>query len=64
MTPEVGFGLSDTGRDYRLGWRLTRENWSGETGSLEIRLDATRREPANDNAEPEHTVGFELKARW
>ena len=22
-TPNLGFGLSDTGRDYRLGWRLT-----------------------------------------
>ena len=73
VTPEAGFGLSDTGRDYRLGWRLTRESRSGDTGSLELRLDATRREAANPGSgsgagygagEPEHTVGFEFKATW
>ena len=66
VTPEAGFGLSDAGRDYRLGWRLTRESRAGDLGSLELRLDATRREPANGNGAgaPEHTVGFELKATW
>ena len=66
MTPELGFGLSDAGRDYRLGWRLARENRDGDLGSLEFLLEATRSEPANDNgaAEPEHRVGFELKARF
>ena len=54
-TPEVGVGLSDTGRDYSLGWRLVR-------GSLEPSLKATRRESANDNADPEHTIGFMLNA--
>ena len=49
-TPGVGFGLSDKGlRDYRLGRRLTPAA-SGDTG-VEVGLDATRREAANDDAE-------------
>ena len=57
-TPELGVGLSDTGRDYRLGWRLGLGS-SGAT-SFELGLEATRRESANDNADPEHTAGFRI----
>ena len=70
LTPEAGFGLSDSGRDYRLGWRLAREPRSGDLGSLELRLDVERREPANDNGAgsgaggPEHKVGLKLEARF
>ena len=60
-TPEIGFGLSDDGRDYSLGWRLTREG--RDAGSFEVALEATRRESANDNA-PEHGIGFRFTARW
>ena len=60
-TPEIGFGLSDGGRDYSLGWRLTREG--RDAGSFEFALEATRRETANDN-DPEHRIGFRLQARW
>ena len=60
-TPEIGFGLSDDGRDYSLGWRLTREG--RDAGSFEVALEATRRESANDNA-PEHGIGFRLTARF
>ena len=60
-TPEIGFGLSDDGRDYSLGWRLTREG--RDAGSFEFALEATRRESANDNA-PEHGIGFRFTARW
>ena len=58
-TPEIGLGLSDAGRDYSLGWRLTRAG-----GSLELSIDATRRESANDNAPPEHGIGARLTARF
>ena len=58
-TPELG--LSDTGRDLSLGWRLGLAK-KGPT-SLELKLEATRREPANDNA-PEHGIGFRVTARW
>ena len=43
-TPEVGFGLSDTGRDYSLGWRLvrggsgTRRSGAGIGGQEKVRL--------------------------
>ena len=60
-TPEIGFGLSDGGRDYSLGWRLTREG--RDAGSFEFSFEATRRESANDN-DPEHGIGFRLTARF
>ena len=58
----VPSGLSDTGRDDSLGGRLARGGAGG--GSLELSFEATRRESANDNTDPEHTIGFRLTARW
>ena len=60
-TPEIGVGLSDTGRDCRLGWRLALGAGGGT--SFELELEARRREPANDD-EAEHTAGFRLTARY
>ncbi|MDE0392748.1 MAG: hypothetical protein OXI57_11850 [Rhodospirillales bacterium] len=40
-TPNAGFGLSDTARELRLGWRLAPAG-SGYDG-FELRLDAARR---------------------
>ena len=48
-TPHLGVGLTETGRDYRLGWRLTSAR-RGDPG-FEINLDATRSEAANADAE-------------
>ena len=62
MTPEIGLGLSQAGRDYSLGWRLTRAG-SG-AGSLELSLRARRRESANGDTPPEHGIGFSVTARW
>ena len=67
LTPEAGFGHAAGTRDYSLGWKLVRESRGGDTGSLELALEARRHE--NDNAAPgagaaEHTVGFRLTARW
>ena len=61
-TPEIGLGLSEAGRDYSLGWRLARAG-SGP-GSLELLLQARRRESANDDTPPEHGIGFTATARW
>ena len=61
-TPEIGLGLSNGGRDYSLGWRLGLEQ-SGPN-ALELRLEATRRESANDDIDPEHGIGFKVTARW
>ena len=63
LTPEAAVGLSGTGRDYRLGWRLVRvERQSGLAGGpLALSFEATRRErPADDGAPPEHAVGVRL----
>ncbi|MCY4584265.1 MAG: hypothetical protein OXE50_15940, partial [Chloroflexi bacterium] len=61
-TPNIGFGMSDGGvRDYRIGWRLTSAV-EGNPG-FEVRLDAIRREAANDN-EAEHGVMLRSLVRW
>ncbi len=51
---------TETGRRYRLGWRLAP---GGGSGNVTLSVEASRTETANDN-EPEHTVGFRLDARW
>ena len=61
-TPEIGFGLSRTSRDYRLGWRLGLARH--HRVSLLLSLDAARREAANDDREPTHAVGLRTTARW
>ena len=66
-TPNLGFGFSNGGRDYRLGWRPT-PTAPGASG-FEFTLDATRREPVNDNgsgsgAAPEHGVMLRSAVRW
>ena len=59
-TPHLGFGLSDTARDYRVGWRLTSAR-RGDPG-FEIGLDATRSEAAN--ADAEHGIALRGVIRW
>ena len=63
--PSVGFGLSDTAREYRIGWRLTSV-LRGDPG-FEVNLDATRRESGNDNGPgvpSEHGVMLHGAVRW
>jgi hypothetical protein len=59
-TPHVGFGFSDTAREYRMGWRLTS---AVEGGGPELNLGAVRREAA-DGAEAEHGVMLRSNIRW
>ena len=61
-TPELGVGLSTGRREYSLGWRLGLVG-SG-TNALELRIEGTRSESANENAAPEHGVGLRVTARW
>ena len=61
-TPELGFALSESGRDYSLGWRLTAAGRNA--GSFELRLEAVRREAANGGDAPEHGVGLRVTTRW
>ena len=58
-SPHIGLGLATGARDYSLGWRLTPAR---NAPDISFRLKATRRE--SDGAAPEHTVGFEISARW
>ena len=50
--------------DYSLAWRFVRDRRRGDIGSLEFSLETRRRESANDDTPPEHTVGLRLTARW
>ena len=59
-TPNLGIGFSETGRDYRVGWRLTSAR-KGDPG-FRIDLDATRREGAN--ADAEHGLMLRGTVRW
>ena len=61
-TPELGLGFSDTERRYRLGWRLGLAR-PGPM-SLDVTLEATRRERSGGEAAPEHGIGFGLSGRW
>ena len=64
-TPEAALARSDGHREYSLGWRLTLAGRGA--GALELRLEATRREPAHGQvpgAGPEHGVGVRAAARW
>ena len=58
-TPELALGLSDTGREATLGWRLGLARRG--PASLDLALEATRREPANYDT-PEHGVAPRLQA--
>ena len=60
-TPNVGFGLSETAREYRMGWRLTSAV-RGDPG-FELSLDATRQESAGDG-DAEHGVVLRARTSW
>ena len=61
-TPNLGLGLSESGRDWRLGWRLTPALRGAP--AFDVNLDATRREPANDNGTVEHGIVLRGALRW
>ena len=64
-TPEVAVGLSDAGRDYSLGWRLAGHAGAPGGSALDLAVELRRRESAtNDDAPPEHTVGFRATSRF
>ena len=61
-TPNLGFGLSDEARDWRIGWRLISvvRNYPG----FEVNLDATRREVVNSTVPPKHGVMLNATLNW
>ena len=52
VAPNAGVALTESGRDWRLGWRLTPA-WSDASG-FEVNLDVVRNEV--DGEAPEHAV--------
>ena len=57
--PEIGFALSDTGREYIFGWRLMDEG----PGTFRLSTEARRHEAADGGA-AEHRIGARLSAQW
>ncbi len=60
--PELGIGVGQGHRDYRLGWRFGMSQ--GGPAALEFVLEASRREHTGDSAGPEHGIAFKVNARW
>ena len=58
--PEVGFGLTETGREYIHAWRLLEARDAGLGFGLHV--EGVRRLPADDD--PENRIGVRLTARW
>lgn len=69
-TPEIAIAVSDTDRNYSLGWRLVRCTRPGDTGLLELSFEARRHESASTGSEygagarPVYDVGFRLTKRY
>ncbi len=59
-TPNAGFGLSDTAREFRMGWRLA----SAVRDGFELNIDATRREAADSGEPAEHRAMLSATIRW
>ena len=62
VVPEIGLALTDTDREYSLGWRLSSTR--SRLASVVLDLEGTRRESVNDGRELEHGVGLRLRLRW
>ncbi|MDE0201872.1 MAG: hypothetical protein OXK73_05490 [Rhodospirillaceae bacterium] len=56
--PEVGLGLTETGREYIHAWRLLETRDAGLVFGLDV--EGARWESAVDETEPEHRVGLGL----
>ena len=61
--PEIGLGLSGTGREYILGWRLA-DDGSRDSGRFQLSTEARRIETAGGAGPAEHRIGARLSARW
>ena len=60
-TPYVGFGLSETAREARMGWRLNR----ADGGAFGVHLDAARSDSGIEGApETEHRIGARFTTHW
>ena len=60
-TPYAGLGLSESGRDYRLGWRLGSAK---ATSGFSVNLEGTRSESRDVGATARHGVTLTGELRW
>lgn len=60
-TPYAGLGLSESGRDYRIGWRLGS---AGAKSGFSLNLEGTRRESADVGATAQHGLILTGEIRW
>ena len=60
-TPHVGYGASAFGREVSVGWRLAPELMPGAP-ELSLGVLATRSE--REQAQADHGIGIEIRARW
>ena len=61
-TPEAGLGLSGGQREYSLGWRLALVG--NDPVSIELGLEGTRREAANDDGDAVNAVMLRGRLGW
>ena len=57
-TPELGLGLSNTGREYSVGWRLAESPHLGLVFGFDVK--GSRHESVDSDAKPENrlTIGL------
>ena len=60
--PWAGAGMLGSGRDYRVGYRVSRAGQSGS--AMQLGIEGLRRENNGGDAEAEHTIGLRLALGW
>ena len=62
FTPEAGVSLTDAGREYRVGWRLS-ETARRRGTTLDLFVAGLRREETNADTPPRHALDVGFKAQ-
>ena len=60
--PWVGAGVLESGRDYRVGYRISRTGLSGS--GMQVGIEGLRRENNGGDAEAEHAIGLRFALGW
>ena len=60
--PWVGAGVLESGRDYRVGYRVSTA-WPSGSG-MQLGIEGVRRENNGGDAETEHAIGLRLALDW
>ena len=60
--PWVGAGVLESGRDYRVGYRVSPAGQSG--AAMQVGIEGLRRENNGGDAEAEHAIGLRFALGW